>query len=118
MAAGIVLVTNANPWVITYTGSAAAGFTLPFHLWPAAGYVGPISPCIIQRWVWIAGDSAAAGNKIIITDDSGSGNEFLRLTATGADYEPPQEWARQKKEGAPYGAIITQFDAGILYAYL
>jgi hypothetical protein len=118
VAAGITLDTNANPWVISFTASAAAGFTLPFALWPAAGYIGPISPCIVQRWVWIAGDSAVAGNKIVITDASGNGNEFLRLTATGADYEPPQEWKRQRNEGAPYGAIITEFDAGILYAYL
>jgi hypothetical protein len=116
MAAGVTVDTNANPWVITFAASSLN--TLPYKLWPLAGYAGPISPCIIQRWVWIAGDSAVAGNKIIITDASGSGNEFLRLVATGADYEPPQEWARQKKEGAPYGAIITQFDAGILYGYL
>lgn len=117
MAAGVDIDFSANPWVITFNGSTAS-FALPAKIWPLAGYAGPISPCIVQRWVWIAGDAAVAGNKIIITDASGSGNEFLRLTATGADYEPPQEWKRQKNEGAPYGAIITQFDAGKLYAYL
>lgn len=116
MAAGIVLVTKANPWIITFTGSAAAGFTLPFNLWPAAGYAGPTSPCIVQRWVWLAGDSAVATNKVIITDIQG--NAFLEFIATGADYEPPQEWKRQRNEGAPLGAIITQFDAGVLYGYL
>ena len=118
MAAGITLDTNANPWVITFAASAAAGFTLPFKLWPLSGYAGPTSPCIVQRWVWIAGDAAVATNKVIITDASGSGNVFLELIATGADYEPPQEWKRQRNEGAPYGAIITQFDAGVLFAYL
>lgn len=118
MANGITLDSSANPWVITFTSSAAAGFTLPFKLWPAAGYAGPISPCVIQRWVWLAGDSAQATQKVILTDASGSGNVFLEFIATGADYEPPQEWKRQRNEGAPYGAIITQFDAGVLYGYL
>lgn len=120
MAAGITLVTNANPWVITYTGTAAAGFTLPFDLWPAAGYVGPTSPCIIQRWVWIGNGAdskqTAQGDEVIITDVKG--NPFLELIATGADFEPPQEWKRQKNEGAPFGAIITKFDSGVLYGYL
>ena len=121
MAAGVTVDTSSNPWVITFAASAAAGFTLPFKLWPAAGYAGPVSPFIVQRAVWIIGNTGAAGNEIIITDveTSPTGpNTWLDLVATGADFMPPQEWKRGMREGAPYGAIITQFDAGTLYLYL
>jgi hypothetical protein len=84
-------------------------------LWPAAGYAGPTSPCIVQRWVWI--DVAGAqGDQVVLTDTQG--NVFLQLVATGADFEPPQEWKRQRNEGAPLGAIITRMDSGVLYGYL
>ena len=120
MAAGVVVVTNANPWIISYTASAAAGFTLPYQLWPTLGYAGPTSPCIVQRWVWLGNGAGSkttsAGDEVILTDLEG--NNFLELIATGADFEPPQEWKRQRNEGVPYGAIITRFDSGVLYGYL
>jgi hypothetical protein len=117
MAAGIVLVTKANQWVITFTGSAAAGFTLPFNLWPAAGYAGPISPFIVQRAQWTS-VSAAAGDQVIITDAHNSSDIWMHFVATGADFQPPQPWSHNSREGAPYGAIITQFDSGELILYI
>lgn len=117
MAAGITLVSNANQWVITYASSAAAGYTLPFDLWPAAGYAGAISPFIVQRAVWTS-VSAAQGDQVIITDAHNSSDIFMHFVATGADFQPPQEWKHGNREGAPYGAIITQFDSGELILYL
>ena len=60
--------------------------------------------------------AGAAGDQVVLTDVEG--NVFLQLVATGADFEPPQEWKRQRNEGAPFGAIITKFDSGVLYGYL
>lgn len=122
MAAGVDVVTNANVWVVTYNGSTAT-YTLPFRLWPLAGYAGPVTPFIGQRLVWIAGDGAMAGDKVVLKDSSATGltaagTEFFQATATGADYEPPQEWKRNKYESAPLGCWITTFGRGTLYIYL
>ena len=104
--------------MITYTGSAAAGFTLPFDLWPAAGYAGPTSPFIVQRAVWTS-VTAAQNDQVIITDAHDTTNNiFMHFVATGADFVPPQEWKHGNRESAPYGAVITRFDSGELILYL
>jgi hypothetical protein len=112
MAAGVTVDTSSNPWVISYAASSAN--TLPFKLWPLAGYAGPISPFIVRRLVAI-GEATIQGGKIILQDDVASPNgpnTFAEFIATGADYEPPQEWKRDRQEGAPFGCTITQFDVG------
>jgi len=112
MAAGVSL-TYGNNWVVAYASSASAGFTLPYDLWPGATEPNRSKPFIPRRLIWIAGDAAVAGNKVIIQDNSGV--NIVEFTATGADYEPPQDWKRAYAESGPIGAIITQFDAGLLY---
>ena len=107
---------NANAWVIKYTGSAAAGFTLPYKLYPGATEPNLLKPFLPKRMVWNSGDSGAAGNKVIIQDSQA--NDFALFISTGADYEPPQEWKRAKDESGPIGAIITQMDAGELIVYI
>ena len=113
MAAGVDLVIG-NVWTITFNGSTAA-HTLPFQLWPFAGYAGPPSPFLVKRAVWIA-KVANQNDEVIFTDLQGN-PIGIHFVATGADFEPPQEWKRDKSEGAGYGAILTKFDAGELSLY-
>jgi hypothetical protein len=113
VSVGVTLISNANAWIVTYNGST--GSALPFDLWPGATEPNRSKPWLPSRVVWMAGDLAVAGNKVIIQDNAG--NDFIKFIATGADYEPPQEWKRGRKESAPIGAIITQFDAGELFIY-
>ena len=110
MAAGVDI-TIANVWTITYNGSSAS-HTLPFQVWPYAGYAGPPSPFIVKRAVWIS-KTASQGDEVIFTDLEGN-PIGIHFVATGADYEPPQEWKRAKDESAPYGAILTTFGSGEL----
>jgi hypothetical protein len=114
MAAGIVLVSNANAWIVTFASSAGAGFTLPFDLWPGATEPNRSKPFVPWRLVWVD-VAGTAGDQVIITDNAG--NEYVHFVSTGADYEPPQEWKRSKGESGPVGAIITRFDSGELTIY-
>ncbi len=115
MAAGVTAVYNANAWVISYASSAAAGYTLPFNLWPGATEPNRSKPFLPKRLVWTS-VSASAGDKVIIQDNAG--NDYVLFVASGADYQPPQEWKRSKDESGPIGAIITQFDSGELLVYI
>lgn len=115
MAAGVAVTTNANAWVVTYASSAAAGYTLPFKLWPFAAEKNRSVPFLPKRIVWNSGDLGAATNKAIIQDNAG--NDYVLLIATGADYEAPQEWKRAKDEAGPIGAVITEFDSGEMIIY-
>src|ERR1700676_2494032 len=108
MAAGVDIVI-ANVWTITFNGSTAA-HTLPYQIWPLAGYAGPVSPFLVKRAVWLS-KAAAQNDEVILTDVLGNplGIHFI---ATGADFEPPQEWNRSKEEAEGYGAIIKKLDSG------
>lgn len=112
---------SGQPWIITFDG--ATGLPLPFIVVGVQKTGNQAYPLHPRRIVWIAGDAAVATNKVILKDVPGVGGtgtprEVVRFTATGADYEPPQEWATKRDEAWWVGLQVTQFDAGILYLYM
>jgi hypothetical protein len=117
MAVGITVDFSSNPWVVTYNGSVTPGptqFTLPAQIWPLAGYAGATSPFLCKRLVAI-GNATAQGAEITLEDNVPSPNGpnvFADFLATGADYEPPQEWKRNKDEGGPFGCTVSVFASG------
>ena len=113
MAAGLTPTYGTN-WYFVYTGSAAAGNTLPFQMWPKAGSVNLQLPFIPRKMVWET-VSGAQGDRCVITDNAGT--PFVQWVATGADFMPPLEWERELWESGPIGAIITVFDSGELWIY-
>lgn len=115
MAAGVDVVTNDNMWVITFNGSTAT-HTLPFKLWPAATELNQNQPFIPSRMVWSVSVDGVAGDTVIL--QSFQSHDWVKFIATGADFEPPQEWKRGGKEPGPIGCKITQFDRGELIVYL
>lgn len=95
--------------MITFNATTAT-HTLPFTIWSGSAF-------IPQRMVWI-GKASAAGDEVIITDQIAATHVWFHVVATGADFEPPQEWKRHKYESGPYGAIITTFGSGELTVFL
>lgn len=114
MAAGITVDFSSNPWVVTYNSSVTPGptqFTLPAQIWPISGTT---TPFLVKRLVAI-GNATAQGAEITLEDNVASPNGpnvFADFLATGADYEPPQEWKRAKDEGAPFGCTVSTFASG------
>ena len=119
MADGIDTNTSGNPWSITF--HSGGGTALPATVIGKQNTGGIPYAFIPKRVVWIAGDSAVAGNKVILKDvpaNSGTARVIWEATATGADYEPPQEFKAAKGDAYCVGLQVTQFDAGVLYIYL
>jgi hypothetical protein len=114
VSAGISVDFSSNPWVVTYNSNvtpSSTAFTLPAQIWPIAGTT---TPFLVKRLV-ANGVATAQGATIILQDNVTSPNGpnvFAEFVATGADYEPPQEWKRAKDEGAPFGCTVEQFDSG------
>ena len=117
MAAGIDVDFSSNPWVVTYDANvtpSSTAFVLPAQIWPLAGYAGPTSPFLVKRIV-AEGNGTAQGAQITLTDNVASPlgpNTFADFLATGADFEPPQEWKRSKEDGAPFGCTVATFASG------
>ena len=99
---------------------SSTSFVLPAQIWPLAGYAGPTSPFCVKRIVAV-GEGTAGDAEITLQDNVVSPlgpNVFAEFNATGADYEPPQEWKRAKEDGAPFGCTISEFSAGwVLYLH-
>lgn len=66
-------------------------------------------------WTSVTG---AAGDQVTIQSAAGMPADWALFVATGADYQPPQEWKRAGHEAGPMGATITRFDSGELIIYL
>lgn len=113
MANGIDITTTSNPWKIAF--HLGAGTALPATIVGKQNTGNVAFPVIAQRIVWIS-ESAAAGDEVIGQDING--NDIFRFVASGADFEPPQEWKRATKEGYVQGLVITQMDSGELYIYI
>lgn len=113
MAAGVVIDLTGNPWLITWSVSAGAALPATIVGVQATGNQAP--PISIKRTIAQFGDSAVATNKIILKDLPGVGGagtprEVARFIATGADFDPPQEWKPASKEAPFVGLQVTAFD--------
>jgi hypothetical protein len=114
MPIGVDVFLNANQWVISYDALTAT-HTLPYQLWPDITDLLQMKPFLPRRMVWTA-VASAAGNQVILQDSQGA--TYVHFVASGADYQPPQEWKRSTYESGPMKVIITQFDVGELIIYL
>lgn len=114
MASGVDISTADTFWTVTFNGSTAS-HTLPFQIWPATTEPNQNKPFLPARMVWTS-KTAVAGDEVILT--SIQGHNWAHFVATGADFQPPQEWKRGTKEPGPVGAIITTFASGELIIYL
>ena len=106
MAAGVVADYSAQRWVFTYTAAAAAGFTLPYTIWP-----GDLIPTRID---WVCDAGAVAGNLCVIQETgNGTTPDAYIEVAQGAYYRAPPQLSRRHEQW--HGPIILRtFDNGIL----
>lgn len=106
MAAGVVADYSGQRWVFTYTAAAAAGFTLPYTIWP--------KDLIPTRIDWVCDSAAVAGNRCVIQETgNGTTPDVYAEVAQGAYYRaPPQLARRAEKWQGPI--ILSTFDNGIL----
>lgn len=121
MAVGVDIDMTGQPWIITYNG--ANGTPLPAIVVGVQATGNQAYPLHPKRIVWIAGDLAAATNKVILKDVPGVGGGgtpriVAEFTATGADYMPPQEWKASDTEAWWVGLQVTTFDSGTLFLYM
>jgi hypothetical protein len=103
MAAGVTVFTNGRTWVIGYTASAAAGFTLPYTLCPY--------DLIPKRIVLTTDSTSVADGKVIIQSQpvGGTATDVYRQGWQGADANPAEQRPNTSWSGP---IVVTQFDVG------
>lgn len=118
MADGIDISTSGNPWIITF--HSGAGTALPATIIGAQNTGNQAYPFLPKRIVWQGSATTAAGDAVVLKDvpaNGGTARVIANFRATGANFEPPQEWERHRSDAGFVGLQVTTMASGDLYIY-